>query len=380
MKKIIIKRCVKIASLLIAVVLFLAFLQRYILTNVSDNTIRLRGFYQEEPNTLDVIVLGASEVYSDFSADELYKKTGVTSYPYSFAANPVTLWKYELREILERQTPKLLIVELNGAQYGKDMLYNSAAFRYLTQDMKLLPEKKEIIDTYGTDSKLSYYFPILKYHSEWHRGKNLRNGYSMLVQDMRGYSLLKGSYSHMARKEVPEELKDYDRTATRDLNPEAEKYFREFLDECKASGIENVLFVRFPHLVTDKKGVDALKRNNRAGEIAAEYGYEYLDMDAFCGEAGIERPEDFHNTDHLMMSGQMKFTDYLADYLVRKYDLKPTDLSPEQKEKWDESVRWMDACFAYYQDYMKDPVFNREYTVYERSDVMARVKKYLDPQ
>ena len=379
MRTIIIKRCIKIGSLLLAAVLFLGFLQRYILTNVSDNTIRLRGFYQEDPHSLDVVLLGASEVYSDFSADEFYKKTGVTSYPYAFAANPVTLWKYELREIIAEQTPKLLIVEMNGLQYGDDMLYNSAAFRYITQNMKLKPEKKEIIDTYGTDSALSYYFPIIKYHSEWGNVRNLRNGYSMLQQDLRGYSLLKGAYSHMAQADIEEELPSYDRHGKRDLNPAAEQYLREFLEECGKSGIGNVLFVRFPHLVTSDKGVRALERYNKAGEIVEEYGYEYVDLDAYCGEAGIDRPGDFHNTDHLMMGGQMKFTDFLADYLTGKYDLSPTGLSGKQKENWEESVRWMDACFAYYGDYMKDPVYDGKYTIYERSDVLKKAKEYLDP-
>ena len=85
---------------------------------VDHNQIRLAGFYAEEKNSLDMVVMGASETYYGYFADEAYKTAGITSYPYSFQYNPVSLWKYELKEILKRQKPKVLIVEVNGAGYG----------------------------------------------------------------------------------------------------------------------------------------------------------------------------------------------------------------------------------------------------------------------
>ena len=84
MKKIYLKRLVKILSLVLVVAAIVGVSQEYYMTNSSNTAIRLRGFYREDPKTLDVVVLGASEVYSGFNAPEFYKKTGVTSYPYAY--------------------------------------------------------------------------------------------------------------------------------------------------------------------------------------------------------------------------------------------------------------------------------------------------------
>ena len=176
MKKIYLKRLVKILSLVLVVAAIVGVSQEYYMTNSSNTAIRLRGYSLEDPESLDVVVLGASEVYSGFNAPEFYKKTGVTSYPYE--GNPATLWKYELKEILHTQIPKLLIVEMNGAVYDEDMLYKEASIRYLSDNMTLMKEKRDLVSRYGSEDPLSYYFPIMKYHGEWLQPERLKNGKS----------------------------------------------------------------------------------------------------------------------------------------------------------------------------------------------------------
>lgn len=377
MKRTYIIRLIKIVSLVLVLAVILGLAQRYYMRDTTNNSIRLRGFELEDPHSLDVVVLGASEVYSDFSAVEFYKQTGVTSYPYAYAANPVTFWKYELREILKNQKPKVLLVETNGVVYGEDMLYKEASVRYLADNMECMPEKMELVSEYGTDDKLSYYFPIIKFHGEWQARDRMSNALTLAKMDLRGYSLLKGSFSHTAHKKADAKHLDYDPEKKRELDPDAEKYLREFLADCQNSGIEHILFVRFPHQITGEKSVRAFERCNRAAEIIREYGFDYVDLDAFCKDAGIQKPEDFHNSDHLMMTGQKKFTDFLAKYLTDRFDLEPTRLSEKQEKEWKECCRYMDACFAYYEDYRKNPTEDDEYVIYEREKDIKEIEKYL---
>lgn len=377
MKKIYIKRIIKILSLVLVLAAIVGVSQRYYMTNISNTGIRLRGYYLEDPGTLDVVVLGSSEVYSGFNAPEFYKKTGITSYPYAFEGNPATLWKYELREILHTQTPKLLIVEMNGVVYNEDMLYKESSVRYLADKMTLLPEKKELVSKYGSDPILSYFFPIMKYHGEWLQPDRIRNTLTLLQMDVRGSSTLKGTLSHIKHTKYQHERTDYDPAAERELHPDAEQYLREFIDECKASGIEHVLFVRFPHRITSDKSIRVLERFNRAGRIVEDLGYEYVDLDQFCLEAGIEKPDDFFDTDHMMLSGQMKLTNYLAEYLLSRYHLEPTPLSQKQKEKWEESVKYTDAFYAYYEDCKLKPDATTEEVLYEGDDIFKNLNKYL---
>ena len=376
MKNIFLRRLVKILSLALVLVLILGFSQHYYMRDTGNNTVRLRGFYLEDKNTLDVVVLGASEVYQGFNACEFYKKTGVTSYPYAYASNPITFWKYELREILNRQKPKVLVVEINSAGYDDDMLYLGASVRYLTENMRLQKEKKEIVSIYGKESFLSYFFPIIKYHDQWTDKKKLKSALTLMRMDLRGHSLLKGAFMHTLQKPAKQVQKGYDQEAVQELNPNAEKYLREFLDECKDSGIEHILFVRFPHLMTTKRKVFELQRQNRAAEIIAEYGYDYVNLDAHCEKARVYKPEDFHNADHLMMDGQIKFTDYLAEFLQKRYNLQPTQLTEVQRKKWKKSMESMDACYAYYSDYMKKPNKDVEHVIYEKENVLNELRKY----
>lgn len=377
MKKTYIKRFVKILSLVLVLAFILGVSQRYYMTNISNTAIRLRGYSLEDPESLDVVVLGASEVYSGFNAPEFYKKTGVTSYPYAYEGNPVTLWTYELKEILHKQTPKLLIVEMNGAVYDEDMLYKEASIRYLSDNMTLMKEKRDLVSRYGSEDSLSYYFPIMKYHGEWLQPERMKNAVTMLRMDLRGHSILKGSLSHVAHAEYKKEATDYDPAAECELNPDAEKYLREFLEECRESDIEHVLFVRFPHRVTGKKQIQAYQRFNRAARIVNEYGYEYVNLDDYCQEAGIEKPDDFFDSDHMMMNGQMKFTDFLAEYLTSRYHLEPSQLSEKQKQEWDECVKYTDAFYSYFEDCKENPDADEEDVIYEREETFKALKEYL---
>ena len=44
------------------------------------NIATIEGFYKEPKNTIDVMMIGASEVYADYSATEAWKNYGYTSY------------------------------------------------------------------------------------------------------------------------------------------------------------------------------------------------------------------------------------------------------------------------------------------------------------
>ncbi len=371
------KRFIKTLFLILVLLTVIGGMQHYYLCGVNNNGVRLRGFYKEDKNSLDVVLLGSSEVYCSFNAPEFYKQTGVTSYPYSYECNPVTLWSYQLDEILRRQTPKVLIVELNGAAYDDDMLYKEASVRYMADCMQSQKAKWDMVSRYGTEEKLSYFFPIMKYHSRWDQMEHLQRIKLYIGMDLRGYSYLKGSFTHTTAEKLPPEWTDYDPEARRDLNPVAEECLIEFLDKCKASGIEHVLFVRFPHQETDNGAIEALERYNRAADIAAEYGYEYVNLDEYCDDCGIEIETDFYNRDHMLLSGQKKFTDFLAGYLQEKYDLKPTKLTEKQKKNWDRCVEEMDACYTYYEDYMANPTEADTYEICERQDILDILDGYL---
>ena len=108
-------RLIKIICLALAFALTVGVLQQLVLVRADHNKQRINGFYEEEKDSLDVVFLGASEVYSDFSPCHAYNYAGVTSYLFATQANSILSYKSALKNILERQKNTLVVIELNGA-------------------------------------------------------------------------------------------------------------------------------------------------------------------------------------------------------------------------------------------------------------------------
>jgi len=79
--------------------------------------ILMSGLYKEPKNSVDVVLLGASEAYIDYSAAYAYDLYGYTSYPYAWDAATGELYEAQVRELLRRQDPKWIVVEINGILY-----------------------------------------------------------------------------------------------------------------------------------------------------------------------------------------------------------------------------------------------------------------------
>ena len=343
---------IRVAGILLLVLALAAFvfpMQKYYLRRIDQNELRIQGFYLEDDHSLDVVFIGASDVYSSVYSADLYRLTGITSYPYSFQDNPVTMWKYELREILAHQTPKVLIVDLNGICYDEERLRNEASVRILADNIPHNENFRELIDTYGTDEKASYYFPFLKYHGE---AFNFHAAFDIIDLHRRGQAVLKGAFTHSYSKKLKEDRHDYYDGTKAELDPLAESCLREFLEQCQGSGIEHILFARFPERY-EERTVERYHRYNRAAEIVEEYGFEYVDFQPLVPSMGIV-DEDWYNYGHLNANGAEKFTVFFSSFLTGRYGLGPTELTDSQRQAWDESADYIRRFYALYKKYRKE--------------------------
>ena len=78
------KRFIKTLFLILVLLTVIGGMQHYYLCGVTITGVRLRASYKEDKNSLDVVLLGSSDVYCSFNGPEIYKQTGVTSYTYIF--------------------------------------------------------------------------------------------------------------------------------------------------------------------------------------------------------------------------------------------------------------------------------------------------------
>lgn len=413
-------RLIKILCLALAFALTVGVLQQLVLVRADHNKQRINGFYEEEKDSLDVVFLGASEVYSDFSPCHAYNYAGVTSYLFATQANSILSYKSALKNILERQKDALVVIELNGAVNDEAETVKDANLHNYADNVPLDMNKVEWVMQDGIENKSEYVLPIIKYHGLWSGNEESEKYMETVANDQRrGYCLLKGILNETAvfkspqksmnpylqklangegvphnnikatldsaqKQNLSEKIQDKAKRADdnqakkgRKPLPELEeKALRELLSYCKEQNLKNVVFTRFPHIVV-KRTFDRFEKSNTVGDIVEEYGFDYLNFERDFVNTGLDENTDFYNLDHLNVFGQQKFTEYLTDYLMARYAVAQKDRSDKLSTEWKK-------CGSYYRAYVKYSeeliAKGEKKELSEDTDLLSELGKYVGMQ
>ena len=236
-----------------------------------------------------------------------------------------------------------------------------------------------------TDELIEYYVPIVKYHGTWNDYPDPSGKYftQMVTQHTDGATKLKG-YRTQTAKFTPEP--DYpciNNTLANNnkklaLLPEYDKMLRELLQFLKDEKIENVLFIRTPHMV-DKSTYGRFKRANAAGDIIKSYGFDYINFER-DPETLAYPADNYYNMDHLNLYGANKFTNYLGTMLTEKYGVKPSEKSDKQKKNWDTAVEYYHRLYDYCDHYINNEYVKTGHiqTLEENKVVMTYIDNYAE--
>ena len=346
-KKIVLTRFCKVVSLLLAVALVLSFLQEYVLCRADNNRERIKGFYLEEEDTLDMVIIGASEVYTGYAAAYAYSSYGFTSYPIATQSNTVLNYLACVKEAVRTQHPQLLVIEINGMLYDNSQLDNEVNMRRIADNMPNNASKRELTAQFDDYDLTDAYLPIMKYHSVWEDFPiGLEWSGSQLLSRVRGHNLLKGVTTTTKTYQGSDKLYNTDPKLTKaPLVERCEQALIELLEYCKQEEL-NVVFVRFPHLV-NLKGVRRLRRSMTAADIIRSYGFEYYGLDDKFDEIGLEPHRDFYDTEHVNVYGQKKLTDYLSKMIAGRLGPYRCTLDAQIKKEWDTSADYYEAFYDF---------------------------------
>lgn len=376
-QKTLLSRLLKIGSLMLAVVLLLLFLQEYVLCRNDHNRGRVKGFYLENQDTVDVVLIGASEVYAGYAAPYAYSKFGFTSYPLATQSNTILNYLACVKEAVRTQHPRLIVIEINGALYNDSNLDTEVNLRYLSDSMPDSENKRELTERFDFYQPEDDVFPLIRYHDVW---KDFPSGLdwatTQLMSSFRGYYLLRGAATiaqiyHEKEKLYNQELAEY---ASKPITKRCRAALTELLEYCKNENL-NVIFTRFPHLI-NKKGLLRYCRSLDAAELIRSYGFEYIGMDEMFEELGLDAYHDFYNVEHLNLYGQQKVTDYLGSMFVDRIGEGSTRLSDSERREWTESVRYYGAYYALADEIIRSGGKYRR--IAEDALSMIEMQKYLD--
>ena len=342
------KRITAIVLMIVALLSSVWFMQKFMCIPFSYDEMRAINIHKEPENSIDVVLVGSSATYSGFSSVYAYEKFGFTSFPYAIGGATCTSWKPAVKDILDTQSPKLVVVDVFGGGYSRDLIderHNQLSI--IMSHTKLSREKIESAEELSTltdnITPVSFLIPFIKYHN------NVPSCVRSLPERLRIEFAEATPLKGINTKTRSRKLKKVDPASFSeeclDLDSKTEEIILDFIDYCKSKDIE-LLFVKYPSVLTSNNP-DELEVNLRANSIlklAADSGCYALNMQKDFYEIGLVETRDFYNHGHTNIRGQKKVTETLGKFIQNEIAIRPSELDESNKRKWDE-------CIPYYYAY-----------------------------
>lgn len=254
----------------------------------------------------DVIFLGDCEVFENISPMVLEESFGIKSWIRGSAQQLVWQSCYLLEETFRYENPEAVVFNVNALRYGKPV---SEAYNRMTLDgMRFSGSKIKAVSAsvMEEESVISYYIPLLRYHSRWSElgADDLRYMFRPYKVTYRGYLEHTGILPQDQLPTVP--VIPYD---------ELPDICMDYLDRmrmlCEENGAELVLVkspVEWPHWYDEW---DAQLKS-----YAEETGLCYINFVPLASDIGLDMKTDTYDGGlHLNKTGAEKYTKYLGEYL-----------------------------------------------------------------
>lgn len=326
-----IKKCLKgICFMAIFAVLFLVFqelLRGKWVVSSGDNTASTSTFkeYKElEEGTVDVLFVGTSHMLYGIDPMYMYENTGITSFVFGGPGLRLDLSYLTLKDALNKQTPKVVILDASGFHYTNQQAEGKA--RKFADQLSLTWEKVEYAFNNGNEDldPLSVLFPLFRYHARWDQLSR--------VDLYRMTGTLEDTYvrgHHVSYKQVPTNLSFDTPQEGFEITERNLDYFDRIAHLCEEKGIL-LLVCKVP---TPDWNITYSRATSEAME---ERGVPYLELYYELDKIGIDTTTDFQDAkNHMNQYGAEKLTLYLAEYLKDNYGL--ADHRGEYK-KWDKDI------------------------------------------
>ena len=281
------------------------------------------SFLTEPDNTIDVVVVGDSNMYSAIVPSKLWESKGYTSTLIGAPRQTVNNSIKYLKRVYETQKPQLVVIET-------DMFYRGVPDRYNTEfdfeSEKTLDTFFDIADPENGTDLVSGLFPVFSFHDRW---KTMISGKNKNVSDPNSHGY------HLSVAVRPFDPADYMKPSD---NKEPIKKndldnIERFMSICKENGSE-VLWICVP---CPKSW--CMERHNTVAALAEEYGVSFIDYNLMWEEIGLDSQLDYRDKGtHLNFGGAKKLTKDFGAYLESAYNL--TDHRGDSTYSfWDESAQ-----------------------------------------
>ena len=280
---------------------YLQYRERY-----NDNSsFQIIDFYKEEKNSADAVFIGSSCCFSFYSPLFVYENYGIRTMNYSSSGMGMEAYKYAIEEVRKYQKDARIILTITPNYW---MQYLGVHF--MADYMPFSLNKVRFLTAYFTQpeesilNSIGFFFPIMEYHDRWAE---------MSLDDFKIDEGIKGATRHQYYLHYVNDISDaYYVSDERIEMPERMDYFiSDLLDYCDENK-ENIVFLLPPRIYSEEENAQM----NTLMDTIKERGYEFLDLRDRFDELKLDKTQDFYDVSHTNIHGSIKYSDYLAKYLM----------------------------------------------------------------
>lgn len=273
------------------------------------------GYRSEPKNSLDVVFVGNSDLYRGISPMEIWQANGITSYVCGAPMQTPEKAYSILKEMFLMQKPKVVALEV-------DELFTTSnptpKKPNANKKKKLSPLQKTLryFETFDKNigTKLSYNFPIVKYHNRWDK------------LELKDFTSIKDSWYFVGRGYLlNNEISPYDGGADymaeddgfEDMSEGAGGTLEKILALCEKNGAE-LMLVAVPSANTWN-----FRKHNTVEKYAKDNSIEFLDLNTILEQIDFDWKTDTRDRgNHLNLFGGTKVTKKIAEFIEQNYSVE----------------------------------------------------------
>lgn len=267
-------------------------------------------FYNLQPNTLDLVILGSSRALYGITPQIIGKKTGLNSFNLSSAVQPFPATYYSFQEVIEHQDIKYLILEIQYEMLTR--FYTRPYKEYILENIKTIKRKLEFF-WYGfrLREKAEFFLPILN------DGSSITYIYNKLTGNLHtefddeiyaGKGFVK-SFEKFDANKYENNPFDWNDNA---INPEVVKYYKKIAHLAEENNIQLVV-INFPYPELAEFNNIERFRNKYRDFILINDSIILLD---YHNDELIFPLEDYFDIKHLNWEGAQKISQDIAEKLL----------------------------------------------------------------
>jgi len=294
------------------------------------------GFYALQPNSIDVLFIGSSNIHCNINPNQIWNQYGFTSYDFCCDQQELGTSYYYLEQALKTQSPEVVVIDIlnDGSQDEINVIQAHYAFDNMKDDIY----KYKAIWNRAKSNRLELALPLIRYHERWN--ELTQNDYKYKKGK---YNVLKGCFIYMVSNkqenpQVPKTISEYS------LSDKTISWIEDILQVCEKNNCE-CLFIKTPLAGYDEGQYAYFQAFN---EYCQKENVKFLDLNNYVDDIGLDFDEDYADKAHMNWNGQKKLSNYLGNFIKVQYDIndkRGNYLYDNWNEDYDEMMIYINSFY-----------------------------------